>query len=193
MLSFWPQHICRSTAWTPIIFATGRRPPLFTAQTWGIGMTDTPLPMTDLGLLEQEILSQPPEAALPANLPDRWLRLIARDLELADSGDTADPSVAAISAAAPLALIYRLLDGKGEAADASIPVEVLLGYFFDFRVEVSSELVSRLTRTRFEPATLQSIFSNRTLALRHAQGLETEPLESTGMPGGRNKIGAAAR
>ncbi|MCR8960607.1 hypothetical protein M0765_023620 [Variovorax sp. S2] len=156
-------------------------------------MNDTPLPMTDLGLLEQEILSQPPEAALPANLPDRWLRLIARDLELADSVDTDAPSVAAISAAAPLALIYRILDGKGEAGEASIPVEVLLGYFFDFRVEVNSELVSRLTRTRFEPATLQSIFSNRTLALRQAQRLEAEPLESTGMPDGRNKIGTAAR
>lgn len=128
-------------------------------------MTETSPPLTDLALLQQAILSKPPEASLPANLPDRWLRLIARDLEtLVAEKSTDETSVGNL--AAPLALIYRLLEGKGEVVESSIPIEVLRQYLFELWIEVSSELVSRLTSTKFVPATLQSIFSNRELVLR---------------------------
>jgi hypothetical protein len=129
-------------------------------------MTDTLPPLTDLGLLQREILSQPPDAALPANLPDPWLKLIARDLEALVSEDRCSSEVSARSIAAPLALIYRLLEGKGGEGGTSIPVEVLEQYLFELWIEVSSVLVSRSTQTQFEPATLQSIFTNRELALR---------------------------
>lgn len=37
---------------------------------------------SDLLQLKREVLDQGPEAALPCNLPDKWLCLLARDLEM---------------------------------------------------------------------------------------------------------------
>lgn len=139
-------------------------------------MRDTLLPLTDLGLLQREILRRPPDAALPANLPDGWLKLLARDLDALLSDDGRDPLEVARFMVAPLALIYRLLEGKSGAGESSIPIAVLQEYLIELWVEVSSELVSRLTQTQFEPATLQSIFSNRELTLRRgAPDQEREP------------------
>lgn len=139
-------------------------------------MTENLPPLTDLVLLEREILSQAPDASLPANLPDQWLKLIDRDLETLVAQEAGAPQVAAGNLAAPLALVYRLLEGKGETGESSIPMDVLQEYLFELWIEVSSELVSRLTRTQFKPATLQSIFSNRELSLRRLYGSEPERL-----------------
>lgn len=38
------------------------------------------IPKTDLNKLSKEILSRGPIAALPRNLPDRWLRTLGRDI-----------------------------------------------------------------------------------------------------------------
>lgn len=49
-------------------------------------MNQYALPRSDLHRLGREVLSGPPEAALPCNLPDDWLNLIARDLDFALEG-----------------------------------------------------------------------------------------------------------
>ena len=43
-------------------------------------MSKNRLPKSDLDKLRQEVLALPPSAALPCNLSDNWLDMIARDL-----------------------------------------------------------------------------------------------------------------
>jgi hypothetical protein len=55
------------------------------------------VPKTNLEKLANEVLSRGPSAALPKNLPDRWLRAIGRDLLKAQKanmeGRDDDPSL----------------------------------------------------------------------------------------------------
>lgn len=118
------------------------------------------LPKSDLQRLKQEVLDQLPEAALPANLPDHWLDMIARDLEESvGTGECGDdlPSCAS----APLALIVHILFAKTSSDHLEISLETLHRYFCDLRIEVNLEIVNRRTEIKVESATLETIFSNR--------------------------------
>lgn len=118
------------------------------------------LPKSDLQRLKQEVLDQGPEAALPANLPDHWLDMIARDLEetVGTGGHGGDSSS---YASAPLALIVRIMEAKTSSERLEISLETLHRYFCDLRIEINLEIVNRRTEIKVESATLETIFSNR--------------------------------
>ncbi|MFA6928686.1 MAG: hypothetical protein WCT05_00050 [Lentisphaeria bacterium] len=118
------------------------------------------LPKSDLQRLKQEVLDQLPEAALPANLPDHWLDMIARDLEetVGTGGHGGDSSS---YASAPLALIVHIMAAKTSSERLEISLETLHRYFCDLRIEVNLEIVNRRTEIKVESATLETIFSNR--------------------------------
>jgi Arc/MetJ-type ribon-helix-helix transcriptional regulator len=117
------------------------------------------LPKSNLQRLQKEVLVLPPTAALPVNLPDHWLHMIARYLEEAvGSGEFGDNSS---YIAAPLALIIRILEGKTPNQQIEISIDALYSYFCDLRIEINLEIVSRKSELKVEPATLDTIFSDR--------------------------------
>lgn len=124
-------------------------------------MNDEQLPKSDLNRLKQEVLSRPPIAALPCNLPDHWLDMIARDLEEVVGNSEYGGDDTFSYAAAPLALIIHILEGRASSKGIPIPFDELYRYFCDLRIEVSLEMVSRRTNIRAEPATLETIFTGR--------------------------------
>lgn len=116
-----------------------------------------PLPRSDLGRLDDEVLSRSPEAALPCNLSDYWLEMIARDLEMLMESGKSTGSGNHISA--PAALIAHILLGRTNSAVAAVSIDDLSQMFCDLLMEVNLELIRRNGALNFEPATLETIFS----------------------------------
>jgi hypothetical protein len=81
-------------------------------------------PFSSLERLENEVLSLPPAAALPCNLPDIWLDMIARDLEEVMGPNAHVGEAAGKYAAAPLALILRILQGKSPCSTLTMSCEI---------------------------------------------------------------------
>jgi hypothetical protein len=126
-------------------------------------MDDDDLPPSDLARLRDEVLSKPPEAALPCQLSDYWLRLICRDLDVwAGESDVHlnTPN------AAPLALVLHVMSSRAAALGVAITVQDLQRCLNDYRMEVALELVRRSTNIKPEPATLETIFTERCVAVR---------------------------
>jgi hypothetical protein len=117
---------------------------------------------SDIVKLKKEVLDHGPEAALPANLPDIWVKLLARDLEMLRDGageDNEDHSYLT----APLAIIVYILFGrKGENEhEISFSDKDLFIYLDYLQFEISLEEIRRWTDISPEPATLETIFTDR--------------------------------
>lgn len=114
---------------------------------------------SDLLQLKHEVLDQGPEAALPCNLPDKWLRMLARDLEMLPQEQ--DSSHSYLSA--PLAVIAQLLLGKSgeKETEISFSIEELLEYLQYLEIEIAIEIVRRDADIDAVPATMETIFTNR--------------------------------
>ncbi|GLT22127.1 hypothetical protein GCM10007933_15850 [Zoogloea oryzae] len=127
------------------------------------------LPDTDLNRLQAEILSGPFEAALPVNMTDEWLNLIARDIYEALSDDEltwGSPGVQ--RAEAPLRLIYRLLvERKGKTLHID-DWDSLRGHYMNYLAEVALELVRRQKGQWIPPATVDTILTRTDLTLEQA-------------------------
>lgn len=120
---------------------------------------EKPLEQSDLKRLKLEILSQQPEAALPCNLPDEWLRLLARNLEMFLQEQ--DEGHGYLSA--PLAIVLHILLGKNSNKTGEIQFleEELFEYLQDLRIEIALEIVRRSGVVVAEAASIETIFTNR--------------------------------
>lgn len=136
-------------------------------------MKNDNLPLSDLELLRKEVLSGPPDAALPSRLPDHWLHLIARDLEMAISNDTCTADTQPSYAAAPMALIVHLLRGKSGGRRLEISLTKMFQHFRDYETEIAIEMLNRRTDLKLKPATLKTILTNRNVKIskNHVQPL----------------------
>jgi len=117
------------------------------------------------------LLGRPGDAALPCNLTDQWLDLISRDLDvcLGDlDADSETPSKSHL--AAPLALIVHLLFAKQGGAQVKLAFEELDQYLIDLRIEVALEQVTRRTNFSASRATVQTIFTKRTVEFENTAG-----------------------
>lgn len=134
--------------------------------------TTSILPPTDLKKLAQEVLQgQPGDAALPCNLTDQWLDLISRDLDvcLGDlDADSERPSKSHL--AGPLALIVHLLFAKQGGAQVKLAFDELDQYLVDLRIEMALEQVTRRTSFAASRATVQTIFTKRTVEFENTTG-----------------------
>ena len=126
-------------------------------------MTTEDMPSSDLGRLEKDVLSLPREAALPCNLPEYWLPLIARDLEITLRGDEVSSSRDYFSA--PLALIVHISFGRTKKPLWKISEDELIRRFSMLRIEILLEIARRKSVIDFEPATLKTIFTSRELSI----------------------------
>lgn len=103
---------------------------------------------------------QPPAAALPCNLSDELLELVARDLDAMLSG--VKPQDAGRRAdAAPLGLVLHILAGQACNGKPGISVADLFAAVEDYRLEITMELKKRRTGIHFIPATMETIFKRR--------------------------------
>lgn len=127
-------------------------------------MTSAPLPASNLAELNNDVLRHPADAALPCNLSDKWLTLLARDLEHC-VGDSIGAPDAGHYMAAPLAAILHLLSGKSDSASPPHRLEEIYEYFKDYHVEITLEIVRRSTDITPEPATIETIFTDRRVRL----------------------------
>lgn len=118
--------------------------------------------ISDIKKLKQEVLDHGPEATLPANLPDEWIKLLARDLDMLLNED-GNGSEDHRYLTAPLAIITHILFGKRGENESSVSFsEEDLVKFLDYlRFEIALEEVRRWTDISPEPATLETIFTNR--------------------------------
>ena len=123
-----------------------------------------PVDNTDLPRLVASVRG--PEDALPCNLSDEWLEKISADLEayMQAAPDEPEPDC---SIAAPLYLILQLCEyhaaqaGRNTGHGFSVPVEELWTHFERYYIEISLEIVRRTTDLDAEPATLETILTDR--------------------------------
>jgi hypothetical protein len=123
---------------------------------------------SDLLKLKQEVLDHGAEATLPVNLPDLWLELLARDLDMLLDGVDEDCDGHSYLTV-PLAIIVHILFGKqGEnERQVSFSDEDLHNYLSSLRFEIALEEVRRCTDLSPEPATLKTIFTNRKVNIKN--------------------------
>ncbi|MBU3557198.1 hypothetical protein ICN18_06100 [Polynucleobacter sp. Ross1-W9] len=107
--------------------------------------------------LSKEVLKQGAESALPCNLPDEWLDLLERDLEMIlQEGDHSYLT-------APLAIVAHLMFHKngGNRKEVTFSEGDLYNYLRYLHFEIALETVRRNTNIAPEPATLETILTNR--------------------------------
>ena len=115
---------------------------------------------SDMERLSKEVLKQGAEAALPCNLPDEWLDLLERDLEMIlQEGDHSYLT-------APLAMVVHLIFHKHGGKDKKVTFseEDLSNYLRYLYFEISLETVRRNTNIAPAPATLETILTNRNVS-----------------------------
>lgn len=117
------------------------------------------LEKSDLKKLKREVLDLGPEATLPYNLPDAWLSLLHRDLQMIQQEENEDYQYLT----APVAIIVHILVCQKKSA-FSFSEEELFEYMQDLRFEISIEIARRSTGFAAEPATLDTIFTKARLA-----------------------------
>lgn len=106
------------------------------------------------------VVAQPPAAALPCNLTDALLELVARDLDtVLDENGAEDPDSQFLIA--PLALVFHILVGQRNGAGFTVSLEDFLPILRDYRAEIGLELLKRRAGVQFNPATMTTIFSQR--------------------------------
>lgn len=123
--------------------------------------------MSSLATLAEQVLTQPPYAALPCNLTDDWLDLLSRDLE-SSLGKDAPQDIDTQLLAAPLALVVHILVGQHGETGQAWSLEDLFDRLQDYRVEIALELLNRRTGVHTNPATMATIFKQREVIAEHA-------------------------
>lgn len=121
------------------------------------------LPQTEPFRLKEEILDKDPSAALPANMTMEWLQLIERDIDVVLDAECCDQETWVLCSAGTISLVLQLLSGKlGAKVDVrDITWDEMLSTLKIYQVEIAIELKSRLQGLEIEPASLDTIFTNR--------------------------------
>jgi hypothetical protein len=117
------------------------------------------LPRTDLARLKTEILDGDASRALPCNLSESWLLLLARDLEEVVGDGPCD--AASQFMPGPAAVVMHILASRVQEAPLAVSFEQFFQHLREYRLELALELVRRKTQTPLSPATLDTILTGR--------------------------------
>jgi hypothetical protein len=125
--------------------------------------SEEPKEKSDLIKLKFEVLDQGPEAALPCKLSNIWISMLSRDLDMLL--DKNSPEQCYLTA--PLSIIIHILCAKRGKHEVGIPIseEELFKYFQNLHIELALEILSRNSDISIEPATLDTIFTNRDVCI----------------------------
>lgn len=90
--------------------------------------------------LAHEVLHNPPSAALPSNLADRWLATALQGAErLVQADEDADPELVRI----PVNLVLHLLSEELRSGTIAMSDRKLLDYIAHYRIELAMEKLRR--------------------------------------------------
>jgi hypothetical protein len=103
-----------------------------------------------------EVLKKGALAALPQNLPERWLNALLEEADILHEGDhhEMEDTCAGILAA----VILILSEQSGHPTEMEVAASALLRYMDYYIITLSAEMVSRKTDIWVEPPTLENIF-----------------------------------
>lgn len=94
------------------------------------------VPRTDMDALFRDVVGRGPEAALPQNLPDKWLRAIVRDMRRAATFDDGLPARSAMVLAFALAEV---------TVDEAVFDERFPDCLASYQLALTDELIGRQT------------------------------------------------
>lgn len=90
--------------------------------------------------LAHEVLQNPPSAALPSNLADRWLDIALQGAErIVQADERADPELVRI----PINLVLHLLSDDLRSGTITMSDEKLFDYLGLYRLELATEKLRR--------------------------------------------------
>lgn len=118
------------------------------------------VPKTDLNKLSGEVLSRGCEAALPQNLPDRWLRLIGRDIVEARKalleGEEDGPE---IDISGPLLIVVALISKKNRKNSLvdEFSTDELMAGLDSYGRAIQEEIVGRQTGVFLRQYTVENV------------------------------------
>ena len=110
-----------------------------------------------------EVLHNGPESTLPCNLNDKWLELLAGQLEAYFEREVED------ALSLPLAAVLHILCTKSGGEAVTISQDKLFDHLCDYRIELGLEEIRRKTDLGIELVSLQAIFTNRAVTFRGAE------------------------
>ena len=102
-----------------------------------------------------EVTDRGNEACLPRNLSDEWLRVVAQSTDEMLAGGEGEKGAVALAA------ILSILSAKQGTNELRLSWEEMRKRFEEYRLELGLEEVHRKTEIKYEPATLDTIFTNR--------------------------------
>lgn len=115
----------------------------------------------------KEVLCKGPEAVLPCNLSDAWLAEMQHSVEryftAGQEGNEGSDEDEGMSL--PLLALINILFAKNGGQVINIPATEIFEYLEYYRLELALEDVRRKTDVQTEPATLESIFTNRKVTI----------------------------
>ena len=121
-------------------------------------MVDT----VDLQRFKEEVSDKGIDGSLPKNLPDYWLDYLVRIAEHFQDGDCDTAGFSVMTGA-----VIDILYAKTGAQEMEYSYEELLDYFQQYSIELGLEAVARNTGIKYEPATLETIFTHRDVKILH--------------------------
>jgi hypothetical protein len=117
--------------------------------------------LTVLYRFKCEVTDLGPAACLPRSLSDTWLHALIKSADDLIGGEAPSEDTALA-----LAAVFTILQGSHRGEQMTNTDELtLLSILNDFRIELALELVHRSTDVRYEPATLQTIFTDRDVSI----------------------------
>ena len=115
---------------------------------------------------KNEVTNLGPRACLPRNLSDEWLSTVSHSVNRLFAGDAAAEDRGAIAMAA----VHVLLQAKASAGNYALGEEEAQQRLLDYRLELALELAHRNTEVKYEPATLETIFTDREVRTWREEG-----------------------
>ena len=109
---------------------------------------------------KKEVLDYGAEACLPVNLSDEWIRYLDNELKCLDS--IIDTNIENQSCA--LLAVVKILHAKNGGGSLFIDImDELYQKLKEYRIEIALETVRRRAEKKYEVATIDNIFTNRSV------------------------------
>lgn len=109
-----------------------------------------------------EVLHASPESTLPCNLSDEWLNvLLEQSNKMANLDQLEDEDNSPVCTELLAAVLHILMAKNGFEKEISMEETELLRTMEQYTMELAMEEVSRRTEFKCEPATLETIFTDR--------------------------------
>ncbi|MGY2361094.1 hypothetical protein ACW9IO_00910 [Pseudomonas azotoformans] len=110
----------------------------------------------------KEVMRNGPESTLPCNLSDHWLEVLSTQMEDFFENDSDE------CLSLPLMAVLHILFAKNEGAAISETHDRLFDHLCNYRIELGLEEIRRKTHVSVEPANLESILTNRSVAFKQS-------------------------